>query len=105
MINRRIVSLGTRSATISSCGLNPQLSSEGYTPIFRSWKRKLPKKQRNTSEVEIMILATGWSEPVPGRIFSPAEDQRVFTAHFGHAPYTRQRTASRLKKGVLGPLK
>jgi hypothetical protein len=26
-------------------------------------------------------IATGWSEPVPGRDFSPAEDQRLFTAH------------------------
>jgi hypothetical protein len=28
-------------------------------------------------------IATGWSEPVPGRDFSPAEDQRLFTAHSG----------------------
>ena len=27
-------------------------------------------------------IATGWSEPVPGRDFSPAEDQRLFTAHW-----------------------
>jgi hypothetical protein len=26
-------------------------------------------------------IATGWNEPVPGRDFSPAEDQRLFTAH------------------------
>src|SRR5271155_1354739 len=26
-------------------------------------------------------IATGWSEPVPGRDFSPAEDQRLSTAH------------------------
>ena len=26
-------------------------------------------------------VATGWNEPVPGRDFSPAEDQRLFTAH------------------------
>ena len=26
-------------------------------------------------------IATGWSEPVPGRDFPPAEDQRLFTAH------------------------
>ena len=24
--------------------------------------------------------ATGWNEPAPGRDFSPAEDQRLFTA-------------------------
>jgi hypothetical protein len=28
-------------------------------------------------------IVTGWSEPVPGRDFSPAEDQRLFTAHTG----------------------
>ena len=28
-------------------------------------------------------IATGWNEPVPGRDFSPAEDQRLFTAHSG----------------------
>jgi hypothetical protein len=27
-------------------------------------------------------IATGWSEPVPGRDSSPAEVQRLFTAHF-----------------------
>src|SRR5262249_60984399 len=27
-------------------------------------------------------IATGWSEPVPGRDFPPAEDQRLFTAHW-----------------------
>jgi hypothetical protein len=26
-------------------------------------------------------IATGWSEPVPGRDFQPAVDQRLFTAH------------------------
>jgi hypothetical protein len=26
-------------------------------------------------------VATGWNEPVPARNFSPAEDQRLFTAH------------------------
>jgi len=26
-------------------------------------------------------IATGWNEPAPGRDFSPAEDQRLFTAH------------------------
>jgi hypothetical protein len=30
-------------------------------------------------------IATGWSEPVPGRDFSPAEDQRLFTAHSDNA--------------------
>jgi len=28
-------------------------------------------------------IATGWNEPAPGRDFSPAEDQRLFTAHSG----------------------
>jgi len=28
-------------------------------------------------------IATGWNERVPGRDFSPAEDQRLFTAHSG----------------------
>jgi hypothetical protein len=28
-------------------------------------------------------VATGWNEPAPGRDFSPAEDQRLFTAHSG----------------------
>ena len=27
-------------------------------------------------------IATGWSELVPGRDFPPAEDQRLFTAHW-----------------------
>jgi len=27
-------------------------------------------------------IATGWSEPVPGREFHPAEVQRLFTAHY-----------------------
>src|ERR1019366_1411367 len=26
-------------------------------------------------------IATGWSDPVPGRVFRPAVDQRLFTAH------------------------
>jgi hypothetical protein len=26
-------------------------------------------------------IAVGWREPVPGRDFSPAEDQRLSTAH------------------------
>src|SRR5437870_9765800 len=26
-------------------------------------------------------IATGWSEPVPGRDFQPAVDQRLYTAH------------------------
>src|ERR1019366_1655126 len=26
-------------------------------------------------------IATGWSDPVPGRVFHPAVDQRLFTAH------------------------
>ena len=26
-------------------------------------------------------IATGWSDPVPGRVFLPAVDQRLFTAH------------------------
>ena len=26
-------------------------------------------------------IATGWSDPVPGRVFPPAVDQRLFTAH------------------------
>ncbi len=26
-------------------------------------------------------IVTGWNEPAPGRNFSPAEDQRLFTAH------------------------
>ena len=26
-------------------------------------------------------IATGWSEPVPGWVFLPTEDQRLFTAH------------------------
>jgi hypothetical protein len=26
-------------------------------------------------------IATGWSDPVPGRVFPPAVDQRFFTAH------------------------
>src|SRR6202795_1682796 len=26
-------------------------------------------------------IATGWNEPAPGQDFSPAEDQRLFTAH------------------------
>ena len=26
-------------------------------------------------------IATGWSDPVPGRVFIPAVDQRLFTAH------------------------
>ena len=29
-------------------------------------------------------IATAWSEPVPGREFQPAVDQRLFTAH-GHS--------------------
>jgi len=28
-------------------------------------------------------IATAWNEPAPGRNFSPAEDQRLFTAHSG----------------------
>jgi hypothetical protein len=28
------------------------------------------------------IASTGWSEPVPGREFSPAEGQRLSQAHF-----------------------
>ena len=30
----------------------------------------------------VVSVATGWSEPVPGRDFPPAEDQRLFTAHW-----------------------
>ena len=26
-------------------------------------------------------IATGWSDPVPGRVLPPAVDQRLFTAH------------------------
>jgi hypothetical protein len=26
-------------------------------------------------------IVTGWSDPVPGRVFHPAVDQRLFTAH------------------------
>src|SRR5690348_10193694 len=26
-------------------------------------------------------IVTGWSDPVPGRVFLPAVDQRLFTAH------------------------
>ena len=26
-------------------------------------------------------IVTGWSDPVPGRVFPPAVDQRLFTAH------------------------
>src|SRR5271154_3513993 len=55
MINRRIVSLGTRFATICSRSPNPQLSSEEYTSFFRSLKRKLPKTQRDSSEVRIAL--------------------------------------------------
>src|SRR5208283_441746 len=32
-------------------------------------------------------VAIGWNEPVPGRDFSPAEDQRLFTAHSDQCVY------------------
>jgi len=27
------------------------------------------------------LIATGWSEPVPGRVLTPAVDHHLFTAH------------------------
>jgi hypothetical protein len=30
---------------------------------------------------DIAPIATGWNEPVPGRDFQPAVDQRLITAH------------------------
>src|ERR1017187_5090579 len=34
-------------------------------------------------------IATGWSDPVPGRVFHPAVDQRLFTAHCNR-PFERR---------------
>jgi hypothetical protein len=35
-------------------------------------------------------VATGRNEPVPGRDFSPAEDQRLFTAHSDYPTLQKQ---------------
>jgi hypothetical protein len=45
-------------------------------------------------------IVTGWSEPVPGRDFSPAEDQRLFTAHTGK----RVNQALTLSRGIQDDL-
>src|SRR5260370_4496177 len=46
-------------------------------------------------------IATGRSEPVPGRDFQPAVDQRLFTAHQqALASFCRESQNNRIKTGV-----
>ena len=40
-----------------------------------------PKASAASLPPLLLRLLTGWNEPAPGRDFSPAEDQRLFTAH------------------------
>jgi hypothetical protein len=49
-------------------------------------------------------VATGWNEPAPGRDFSPAEDQRLFTAHSDFSVYqelTYEQKQKRLDGAVV----
>jgi hypothetical protein len=53
-------------------------------PAFRAespMRPSTPKASGSFVASATASIATGWNEPVPGRDFSPAEDQRLFTAH------------------------
>jgi hypothetical protein len=45
-------------------------------------------------------IATGWSDPVPGRVLPPAVDQRLFTAHCNGL--AARRTAHRIHQASRG---